>query len=230
MECLKSACSSFWTTRKIGRQSTCACSASRRSVRARDSTVKFEGGWSTATYRRKCSRDEGAAGDQVFHYKDQGFAVLAHKLVLTQCGLSKSWVIIQEVAKVQAGNEATSLLHSVQGSSYAKHYKMCIGDARHDRGKRHDASNRVNVGGEGQAQGGTGTAVHLDEGSSKGITHQQEYVPTQVQQDAADCASQGRQRGHCGFAGRSCKIPAELRLDVLHVCGHISRVVCSGLQ
>jgi hypothetical protein len=42
--------------------------------------MKFEGGWSTATYRRKCSRDEGAAGDQVFHYKDKGSALLAHKL------------------------------------------------------------------------------------------------------------------------------------------------------
>jgi hypothetical protein len=58
--------------------------------------------------------------------------------------------------------------------------------ARHDRGKRHDAGNRVDVGGEGQAQVGTGKAVHLGKGSSKGITHQREYVPTQVQQDAAD--------------------------------------------
>ena len=56
----------------------------------------------------------------MFYYKDKGSALLAHKLVLTECGLSKSWVVIQEVAKVQAGNEAASLLHSVQGSRYAK--------------------------------------------------------------------------------------------------------------
>jgi hypothetical protein len=52
--------------------------------------MKFEGGWSTATYRPKCSRDEGAAGDQVFHYKDKGSALLAHKLVLTEYGEGSS--------------------------------------------------------------------------------------------------------------------------------------------
>ena len=48
--------------------------------------------------------------------------------------------IIQELAKVLSGNEATSLLHIVQGSSYARHYQRRMGDARPSRA-RGDAGN-----------------------------------------------------------------------------------------
>ena len=58
------------------------------------------------------------------------------QLMLAECGPSKTWVIIQEVSKVISGNEATRWLHSlhsVLGSSYAKHYNKRIDDARRDR-------------------------------------------------------------------------------------------------
>jgi hypothetical protein len=68
-----------------------------------------------------------------FFYKDKGSALLAHKLILAECGPSRTWVIIQEVTKVLKENEATSLLHSVQGSNYARHYKRRMGDVRGSR-------------------------------------------------------------------------------------------------
>jgi hypothetical protein len=95
--------------------------------------MKFEGGWSIGSFRRKGRRAELQVGQSLFFYKDKGSALLAHKLMLAECGPSKTWVIIQEVSKVISGNEATSLLHSVRGSSYAKHYNKRIGDARRDR-------------------------------------------------------------------------------------------------
>ena len=95
--------------------------------------MKFEGGWSIGSFRRKGRRGEAQVGQSFFFYKDKGSALLAHKLMLAECGPSKTWVIIQEVSKVISGNEATSLLHSVRGSSYAKHYNKRIGDARRDR-------------------------------------------------------------------------------------------------
>ena len=95
--------------------------------------MKFEGGWSTGSFRRKAKRGEREAGQSWFFYKDKGSALLAHKLILAECGPSRTWVIIQEVTKVLKENEATSLLHSVQGSNYARHYKRRMGDVRGSR-------------------------------------------------------------------------------------------------
>ena len=64
-----------------------------------------------------------------------GSALSPHKLLLTECGPSKMWVIIQELAKVGSADEATSLLHAVQGSGYAKHYQRHFGDTRRSRGR-----------------------------------------------------------------------------------------------
>jgi len=97
--------------------------------------MKFEGGWSICSFRRKAKleRGEREAGQSWFFYKDKGSALLAHKLILAECGPSRTWVIIQEVTKVLKENEATSLLHSVQGSNYARHYKRRMGDVRGSR-------------------------------------------------------------------------------------------------
>ena len=95
--------------------------------------MKFEGGWSIGSFRRKAKREEREAGQSWFFYKDKGSALLAHKLILAECGPSRTWVIIQEVTKVLKENEATSLLHSVQGSNYARHYKRRMGDVRGSR-------------------------------------------------------------------------------------------------
>ena len=76
---------------------------------------------------------EPEVGQSWFFYKDKGSALLAHKLILAECGPSRTWVIIQEVTKVLKENEATSLLHSVQGSNYARHYKRRMGDVRGSR-------------------------------------------------------------------------------------------------
>ena len=85
------------------------------------------------SFRRKAKREEREAGQSWFFYKDKGSALLAHKLILAECGPSRTWVIIQEVTKVLKENEATSLLHSVQGSNYARHYKRRMGDVRGSR-------------------------------------------------------------------------------------------------
>ena len=53
--------------------------------------------------------------------------------VLVDIPWSRTWVIIEEVTKVLKTNEATSLLHSVQGSSYARHHKRRMGDVRGSR-------------------------------------------------------------------------------------------------
>jgi len=96
--------------------------------------MKFEGGWSIGSFRRKGRRTEKEAGQSWFFYKDKGAALLPHTLMLTECGPSKTWVIIQEVAKVLSANEATCLIHSGPGSSYARHYQRRMGATRRVRG------------------------------------------------------------------------------------------------
>ena len=111
--------------------------ARRRVGSATDTSVTPEPvptrGWSIGSFRRKAKRGEREAGQSWFFYKDKGSALLAHKLILAECGPSRTWVIIQEVTKVLKENEATSLLHSVQGSNYARHYKRRMGDVRGSR-------------------------------------------------------------------------------------------------
>ena len=34
--------------------------------------MKFEGGWSTASYRRACNQHEAPEGYDLFYYKDEG--------------------------------------------------------------------------------------------------------------------------------------------------------------
>ena len=57
----------------------------------------FEGGWSVGSFRRKDKRGEREPGQSLFFYKDKGSALLGHKLMLAECGPSRTWVIIQEV-------------------------------------------------------------------------------------------------------------------------------------
>jgi hypothetical protein len=68
--------------------------------------MKFEGGWSIGSFRRKVKRGEPDVGQSWFFYRDKGSVLLAHKLILTECGPSKTWVIIQDLPKVLGGNEA----------------------------------------------------------------------------------------------------------------------------
>jgi len=66
--------------------------------------MKFEGGWSTASYNRPCSRKEGPEGYHLFHYKDKVTKSFAHMLDLREYGVTKKWVIITEIAKEVENN------------------------------------------------------------------------------------------------------------------------------
>ena len=105
----------------------------RRVERGRHHQFDCPSSCAVARFRRKGRRGEAQVGQSFFFYKDKGSALLAHKLILAECGPSRTWVIIQEVTKVLKENEATSLLHSVQGSNYARHYKRRMGDVRGSR-------------------------------------------------------------------------------------------------
>ena len=53
-----------------------------------------------------CAYSGPSVGQSWFFYRDKGSVLLAHKLILTECGPSKTWVIIQDLPKVLGGNEA----------------------------------------------------------------------------------------------------------------------------
>ena len=63
--------------------------------------MKFEGGWSTASYKRPCSRKEGPEGYDLFHYKDKGTKSDAHMLDLQEYGVTEKWVMPEVVAIAQ---------------------------------------------------------------------------------------------------------------------------------
>ena len=66
--------------------------------------MKFEGGWSTASYKRPCTPKEAPEGYQLFHYKDKGTKSFAHMLDLQEYCVTKKWVIITEISKEVENN------------------------------------------------------------------------------------------------------------------------------
>jgi hypothetical protein len=61
--------------------------------------MKFEGRWSTASYRCACNQHEAPEGYDLFYYKDKGTKQIAHMLDLQEHGVTKKWVIITEISK-----------------------------------------------------------------------------------------------------------------------------------
>jgi hypothetical protein len=78
--------------------------------------MKFEGGWSIASYKRPCSRKEGPEGYHLFHYKDKGTKSFAHMLDLQEYGVTKKWVIIAEISKELENNTIARV------NAYARQY------------------------------------------------------------------------------------------------------------
>jgi hypothetical protein len=54
-------------------------------------SMKFEGRWSTARYKRVCNRCEAPEGYLLFRYKDKGTKCIAHMLDLQEYGVTKEW-------------------------------------------------------------------------------------------------------------------------------------------
>ena len=78
--------------------------------------MKFEGGWSTASYKRPCSQKEGPECYHLFHYKDKGTKSLTHMLDLQEYGVTKKWVIITEISKEVENNNMARV------NAYARQY------------------------------------------------------------------------------------------------------------
>ena len=78
--------------------------------------MKFEGGWSTSSYKRACTGREAPEGYHLFHYKDKGTKDIAHMLDLEDYGVTKKWVIITEISKEVENNAIARL------DAYAKQY------------------------------------------------------------------------------------------------------------
>ena len=78
--------------------------------------MKFEGGWSTACYKRACNRREAPEGYLLFRYKDKGTKCIAHMLDLQEYGVTKKWVIIAEISKEVENNTIARV------NAYAKQY------------------------------------------------------------------------------------------------------------
>ena len=78
--------------------------------------MKFEGGWSTASYKRACNRREAPEGYDLFYYKDKGTQQIAHVLVLQEYGVTKKLVIITEISEEVENNNIGRL------NAYSKQY------------------------------------------------------------------------------------------------------------
>ena len=78
--------------------------------------MKFEGGLSTASYKRACTLREAPEGYHLFRYKDKGTKDIAHMLDLEDYGVTKKWVIITEISKEVENNAVARL------NAYAKEY------------------------------------------------------------------------------------------------------------
>ena len=76
--------------------------------------MKFEGGWSTTSYKRACTGREAPEGYHLFHYKDKGTKDIAHMLDLEDYSVTKKWVIITEISKEVENNAIARL------NAYAK--------------------------------------------------------------------------------------------------------------
>ena len=77
--------------------------------------MKFEGGWSTASYKHACNRREAPEGYDVFYYKDKGTKWIALMLDFQEYGVTNKWVIITEISKeVENNNTARLNAHAKQ--------------------------------------------------------------------------------------------------------------------
>ena len=91
--------------------------------------MKFEGGWSVASYRHACIRSEVPAGYDLFYYKDKGTKEFAHMFDFQEYGVTKKWVIITKISKEVENNSISRLdayvrqyvSRSVRGAESATH-------------------------------------------------------------------------------------------------------------
>ena len=95
------------------------------------------------------------------------------------------------------------------GQEQAKEGKQKEGDLGEDSSEGTTSGKCADVGGKEPAATDTGKDGDLVEGSSKETTNEPMNANTQEEESryAADCASQGRQVGPCGFAGKACNYP-----------------------
>ena len=61
--------------------------------------MKFEGDWSTVSYKRAYNRRKAPEGYHLFRYKDKDTKWIVHMLNLQEYGVTKKWEIITEISK-----------------------------------------------------------------------------------------------------------------------------------
>ena len=95
------------------------------------------------------------------------------------------------------------------GQEQAKEGKQIEGDLGEDSSEGTTSGKCADVGGKEPAATDTGKDGDLVEGSSKETTNEPMNANIQEEESRyeADCASQGRQVGPCGFAGKACNFP-----------------------
>ena len=95
------------------------------------------------------------------------------------------------------------------GQEQAKEGKQKEGDLGEDSSEGTTSRKCTDVGGKEPAARDTGKDGDLVEGSSKETTNEPMNANMQEEESryAAECASQGRQVGPCGFSGKACKFP-----------------------
>jgi len=97
------------------------------------------------------------------------------------------------------------------GQEQAKEGKQIEGDLGEDSSEGTTSGKCADVGGKEPAAKDTGKDGDLVEGSSKETTNEPMNANRGIQEEesryAADCASQGRPVGPCGFAAKACKFP-----------------------
>ena len=91
------------------------------------------------------------------------------------------------------------------GQEQAKEGKQKEGDLGEDSSEGTTSGKCTDGGGKEPAATDTGKDGDLVEGSSKETTN--EPMQKEESRYAAECASQGRQVGPCGFSGKACKFP-----------------------
>ena len=91
------------------------------------------------------------------------------------------------------------------GQEQAKEGKQKEGDLGEDSSEGTTSGKCTDGGGKEPAATDTGKDGDLVEGSSKETTN--EPMQKEESRYAAECASQGRQVGPCGFAVKACKFP-----------------------
>ena len=105
------------------------------------------------------------------------------------------------------------------GQEQAKEGKQIEGDLDEDSSEGTTSGKCADVGGKEPAATDTGKDGDLVEGSSKETSNEPMNANSQEEESryAADCASQGRQVGPCGFAGKACNYP-ELAAMICSTC------------